>query len=148
MFQEKKACQFLQRNKQFLLPDTHPYMCVSGGKKYDVLCFLETPVLRFIICLITDNISSKNMPKKSLYVNWVSIPTSILTLWLKIKRSYPQSFCEFLIRMTSKHCLMWYFFWTQIEMHVQCFWQCLNSFIKVVPPFDPQINGMISRDLS
>ena len=43
------------------------------------------------------------MPQKSIYVNWVSIPTSILTLSLKINRSYPQSFCEFFIRMTSRY---------------------------------------------
>ena len=41
------------KNEYFLPPDTHTYVCVSGGKKYSffgkfgVLCFLETPVLRF-----------------------------------------------------------------------------------------------------
>ena len=41
------------KNEYSLPPDTHTYVCVSGGKKYSffgkfgVLCFLETPVLRF-----------------------------------------------------------------------------------------------------
>ena len=43
------------KNKHFLPPDTHTYVCVSGGKKclffgnFGVLCFLETPVLRFAL---------------------------------------------------------------------------------------------------
>ena len=41
------------KNERFLPPDTHTYVCVSGGKKcsffgkFDVLWFLETPVLGF-----------------------------------------------------------------------------------------------------
>ena len=43
------------KNKHFLHPDMHTYVCVSGGKKclffgnFGVLCSLETPVLRFAI---------------------------------------------------------------------------------------------------
>ena len=39
--------------RTYLTPDTHTYVYVSGGKKcsfwgkFSVLCFLETPVLRF-----------------------------------------------------------------------------------------------------
>ena len=38
-------------NEHILPPDTHTYVCVSGGKKcsffgkFGVLCFLETPIL-------------------------------------------------------------------------------------------------------
>ena len=45
------------RNEHFLPPDTHTYVCVSGGKKCSffgkigVLCFLKTPVLRFALLL-------------------------------------------------------------------------------------------------
>ena len=41
--------------KRFLPPDTHTYVCVSGGKKcsffgkFGVVCFLETPGLRFAL---------------------------------------------------------------------------------------------------
>ena len=41
--------------RNFLPPDTHTYVCISGGKKcsffgkFGVLCFLETPVLRFAL---------------------------------------------------------------------------------------------------
>ena len=41
--------------KHFLPPDTHMYVSVSEGKKcsffekFGVLCFLETPVLRFAL---------------------------------------------------------------------------------------------------
>ena len=49
------VCTQSFRKKYFLPPDTHTYVCVSGGKKcsffgkFGVLCFLETPVLRFAL---------------------------------------------------------------------------------------------------
>ena len=68
VFQENKAHQTFRKinisypliytrtkNKHLLPPDTHTYVSVSGGKKcsffekFDVLCFLETPVLRFAL---------------------------------------------------------------------------------------------------
>ena len=45
MFQENKARQIFQKNEHFLPPDIG---------KFGVLCFLQTPVLRFAFCLITD----------------------------------------------------------------------------------------------
>ena len=42
-------------NEHFLPPDTHTYVCVSGGKKYSffvkfgALCSFGTPVLRFVL---------------------------------------------------------------------------------------------------
>ena len=56
-----------QSTSYFLPPDTHMHVCVSGGKKCSlfgkigVLCFLETPVLRFTLLAITDDISDKKM---------------------------------------------------------------------------------------
>ena len=44
-------------NTHFLLPDTHTYVCVSGGRKYSffgklgVHCFLVTSILRFALLL-------------------------------------------------------------------------------------------------
>ena len=89
-------------------------------------------------------ISSKNMPKNSIFINWIWIPTSIFTLLLKV---LPQSFCELLIRMTSNHCLMWHFSEHESKCTSNC--TCLNSFMTEVPLFPPQINGMVSicRDL-
>ena len=49
----KQSTLKFPKNKHFLPPDTHT--CVSGGKKclffgnFGVLCFLETPVLRFAL---------------------------------------------------------------------------------------------------
>ena len=43
------------KNEHFLPPDTHTYMCVSRGKKcsffgkFGMLCFLETPILKFAL---------------------------------------------------------------------------------------------------
>ena len=43
------------KNEHFLTPDTHTYVCASGGKKcsffgkFGVLCFLVTSVLRFAL---------------------------------------------------------------------------------------------------
>ena len=45
------------KNEHFLPPDTHTYVWVSEGKKcsffrkFGVLCFLETPILRFALLL-------------------------------------------------------------------------------------------------
>ena len=53
LFQGNKASQAKFSEKWHFLPlDTYTYMCISGGKKclffgkFDVLCFLETPVLK------------------------------------------------------------------------------------------------------
>ena len=51
----KQSTPKFPKNNYFLPPDTHTYVCVSGGKKclffgnFGVLCFLETPVLRFAL---------------------------------------------------------------------------------------------------
>ena len=50
VLQEDKARQIFRKKKHFLTPDTHTYVCVSGGKKglffgkFGVLCLLVTPV--------------------------------------------------------------------------------------------------------
>ena len=49
----KQSTPNLSKSKHFLPHDTHTYVCISGGNKclfsgkFGVLCFLETPVLRF-----------------------------------------------------------------------------------------------------
>ena len=51
----KQSTPNFPKNERFLPPDTHTYVCVSGGKKclffekFGVFCFLETHVLRFAI---------------------------------------------------------------------------------------------------
>ena len=61
VFQENKAAKFSEK-RTFLTPDTHTVVCVSGGKecsffgKFGELGFLETPVLRFALFLITDDL--------------------------------------------------------------------------------------------
>ena len=51
----KQSMPKFPENKHFLPPDTHTYVCVSGDKKcfffgnFGVLCFLETPALRFAL---------------------------------------------------------------------------------------------------
>ena len=55
VFQESKACQNFRKTNISYPRDTHTYVCISGGKKclfsgnFGVLCFLETPVLRFAL---------------------------------------------------------------------------------------------------
>ena len=55
MFQEKKVRQIFQKTNIFYPLIRTRYVCVSGGKKcsffgkFGVLCFLETPVLRFAL---------------------------------------------------------------------------------------------------
>ena len=52
VLQENKASQIFRKNEHFLPTDRHTHVCESGGKicllfgKFDVLCFLVTPVLR------------------------------------------------------------------------------------------------------
>ena len=51
----KQSTPDFPKNEYFLPPGTHMYVCVSGSKKcsffgkFGVLCFLETPVLRFAL---------------------------------------------------------------------------------------------------
>ena len=51
----KQSAPKFPKNNYFLPPDTHTHVYVSGGKKclffrnFGVLCFLETPVLRFAL---------------------------------------------------------------------------------------------------
>ena len=51
----KQSTVNFRKNEHFLPLDTHTYVCVSGSEKYSffgkfgVLCFLETPVLRFTL---------------------------------------------------------------------------------------------------
>ena len=53
-FKKTKHAKFYEKQTS-LIPDAHTYMCLSGGKKCSffgkvgVLCFLETPVLRFTL---------------------------------------------------------------------------------------------------
>ena len=54
-FKKTKQAKFSKKPEHFLPPDTHTYVCVSGGKKcsffekFGVLCFLETPLLRLAL---------------------------------------------------------------------------------------------------
>ena len=54
LFQENNARKISEK-WTFLPPDIHKYECISGGNKcsffgkFSVLCFLETPVLRFTL---------------------------------------------------------------------------------------------------
>ena len=51
----KQSTTNFPKNKHFLPPDTHTYVCVSGGNKcsffgkFRVLCFLKTPISRFAL---------------------------------------------------------------------------------------------------
>ena len=51
----KQSTPNFPKNKHLVTPDTHTQACVPGGKnylffgKFGVLCFLETPVLRFVL---------------------------------------------------------------------------------------------------
>ena len=55
VFQVYKSIPNFPKNEQFLPPDPDINKCVSRGKKcsffgkFGVLCFLETPVLRFAL---------------------------------------------------------------------------------------------------
>ena len=55
VFQESKARHNFRKTNISYPPNTHTYVCVSGGKKclffrnFGKLCFIETPVLRFAL---------------------------------------------------------------------------------------------------
>ena len=55
MLQENKVRQIFRKKNHLLSPDTYTQVCVSRGKrcsffeKFDLLCFLVTPVLRFVL---------------------------------------------------------------------------------------------------
>ena len=54
-FKKTKRAAKVSKNENFLPPDTHTYVCISEGKacsffrKFGMLYFLETPVLRFTL---------------------------------------------------------------------------------------------------
>ena len=85
----KKTSHIKPRNKPFLPPDTHTYVCVSGGKKclffwkFGVFCFLVTSVLRF--ALLAPNIAYPS------HFKFFSIPAALfvtLFLWLNVLLRY------------------------------------------------------------
>ena len=55
VFARNRSMPNFPKKEHFLPPDTHTYVCVSGGKKcsffekFAVLCLLETSVLRFAL---------------------------------------------------------------------------------------------------
>ena len=60
------------KNEHFLHLDTHTYVCVSGCKKcsffekFSLLCFLETPILRFALLpnlSVSEHAFLENFPK-------------------------------------------------------------------------------------
>ena len=67
VFQENKASQIF-RKTNISYPDTKTYVCVSGGNKcsffdkFDVLCFLGTPVLRLALLPYYQRISDHIEP--------------------------------------------------------------------------------------
>ena len=60
-------------NEHFLPPDMHNYVCVSGGKKcsffgkFDVVCFLETPFVRFALFPYNRRLEFSNIKCKGEY---------------------------------------------------------------------------------
>ena len=54
----KQSTPNFPKNKHFLLPDTHTYVCISRGKKcsffgkFDIVYFLVTLFLRFAHCYL------------------------------------------------------------------------------------------------
>ena len=87
------------KSKHFLPPDTHIYACVWGGKKclffgkFDVLCFLETPVLifalwpyyrRIIFCFCQETIS-QSMTMKSIISTCKWTRCHWLVFWFVIR---------------------------------------------------------------
>ena len=82
VFQENKARQIFQKtNISYPLIRT----CVSGGKKcsffgkFDLLCFLETPVLRFALLPYYRRICSSLFWFPVLFITWSKNVTSVET---------------------------------------------------------------------
>ena len=67
-----KHAKFFEK-RTFITPDTHRYVCVSGGKKclffgkLGVLCFLETPILRFALLAYYQQFNLKNKLYEQLF---------------------------------------------------------------------------------
>ena len=64
---KKTKAKFSKKNEHLLLPDTHKYVCVSGGKKCSFsenlacLVFLKNPFWDSTFCLITDDIQGDKL---------------------------------------------------------------------------------------
>ena len=63
----KQSTVSFPKKTHFLSPDMPTYVCVSGGKKrlffgkFGVVCFLETPVLRFALLPYYRRITTANI---------------------------------------------------------------------------------------
>ena len=75
VFQEKKSTPNVPRDEHFFPPDTYTYVCVSGCKKcsffgkFGMLCFLETPVLRFALLPYYPRIATRELERGPKWVN-------------------------------------------------------------------------------
>ena len=69
----KQSMPIFSLNEHFLPPDMHNYVCVSGGKKcsffgkFDVVCFLETPFVRFALFPYNRRLEFSNIKCKGEY---------------------------------------------------------------------------------
>ena len=89
---KKKSTPNFPKNKHFLPPDKHTYMCVSRGKKclffrkFGGLCFLVIPVLRFALLLYHRRHVAQKFQhlKKSIRIPWEKLicSTYICPSWL------------------------------------------------------------------
>ena len=68
----KQSMPKFPKNKHFLPPDTHTYVCISGGGEkclffgnFGVLCFPETSVLRFALLSYSGRIKNLKLLIKS-----------------------------------------------------------------------------------
>ena len=84
-FKKTKHPKFSEK-RLFLPLDTHPYECVSGGKKcsfsrkFGVLCFLETPVLRRPFSFFRACYTYQYLIRKVYLKSWHKVQPDIFSL--------------------------------------------------------------------
>ena len=95
------------KNDYFLPPDMHTYICVWGGKKcsffgiFGVLCFLETPVLRFALLPYYRRIRkisfSQNPQKLSMEkLIWSEVPG------IQSQQLFPRYFSDIILSLSRR----------------------------------------------
>ena len=142
--QEKQSTPNFPKNEHFWLPDTHTYVCVSGGKKcsffgkYGVLCFLVTHVLRFALTIYTP-LEVLPFSLREEFLNMEFFLVRIFHIQSKYGKIRPRK--NSLFRLFSRKVSHFFFkfdvIWCLVDfLAIQLFWSLSKHFTYTVFPVE------------
>ena len=130
VFQENKARQIFQKvNICYPLIRTGTYVCVSGGKKYlffewfNVICILETPVLRFALLLYYGQI----LTRYCIYCCFTKMRSISSLDFIKLMENWMS---QLITEAVVRRCSIEYLFWKVWQIHSKTY--AMESFMYKV----------------